>query len=570
VRVMLVVPPELGDWDFAERMGDSPIELLGLGYVAAVARQNGYPVDILDCRFQALNYEAAVREILAANPRIVGITATWFLALVSLVKLSQGLRDAGYDGLIVAGGNPATFTFHNLLSRFPAVDVVVRGEGEFTFLELLQRLDEGLDWRQVQGIAYRENGQVVATAPRPLVADLDSLPLPARDNVATDGAPASLLFSRHQGTPLSTVVLSSRGCPFNCAFCSVQSFYGASGGPRWRSRNVADVVDEMAYLADEWGIRHFMFSDDNFIGSSPGGRARAREFADLLIQRNLGVKFNVECCVVDVEPSLFNHLRRAGLVQVHLGIESAAPRALKSFKKPTTVERSKKAISILKKLDIDCFPNFILLNPDTTLEELRQNLVFFKETGIYRVPMVFYLLYTSRLVLLAGTPAFEHYHKAGRTMPWRFPSMIPGSAEEERSILTATGVCFDFDTKDPGVAQFLKVLPDAISELTRRSFSLARIEEQHRLRAPGNLPPNAASERPSGDWLGLLSSISRWRANANTLALQLFERAIALAERGVIKDENVERHLEEFFSEIDRHDVRHFGKTVDELVQTAT
>jgi hypothetical protein len=393
---------------------------------------------------------------------------------------------------------------------------------------------------------------------RPLMKDLDALPWPARDNVATDGVPSSLLFSRSRGLVPSTVILSSRGCPFNCTFCSVHAFYSFSDGSKWRPRSAKSVVDEMTHMVEKWGVQHFVFGDDNVVGSCPKGRARVREMASLLIERNLGIKFNMECCVTDVELSLFSLLRKAGLAQVHLGIESGVPRTLKSFNKPTTVEQNKRAISMLRKLNIDYFPNFILVDPDTTLEELGQSLAFFKESGIYRASQAIYMLYSSRLALFAGTAAFEHYRKAGRTRPLNTLRLT----EEEQSIAAATGMSLGYEMKDPRVARFLDLFPRVISELTRRSDDLMRLEEQCR--------PHAAGTLRLENWPGFLASVGGWRANANTLALRLFEQALTLIEQGAINDETVEQHVEELVSEIDRCDVRHFGKTVNELAHATS
>jgi len=326
-----------------------------------------------------------------------------------------------------------------------------------------------------------------------------------------------------------------------------------------------NVIDEMTDLVEKWGVRMFRFSDDNFLGSCQKGKMRARELATLLIERDLGVKFIIECRVTDVEYPLFSLLKRAGLTRVHLGIESGIPRMLENFSKHATPEQNKEAISMLKELGIEYHPNFILVDPETTLEELRQNLVFFRDTRMYQAPNAFHILYSNRLGLFAGTPLLERYQAAHRAKPWRFQRLT----EEEDTITATIGAIMDYEMKDPQVMQFLKLHLRVISELTRRDKSLVRLQRQLHIDLAETSLPHSMPERQQGNGPGLFPRIERWRANAGTLALRLFEQTLTRAERGAIKDETVERHFQEFLSEIDRYDILHFEKTVDKLVQTA-
>lgn len=556
MKVTLIVPPELGSLD------EERVEYLGIGYVAAVARQNGHQVDILDCRFRSMTHPQAAEAIIAQRPDVVGITACFAFDLTSGVKLAQALRAAGYRGMIVAGGHPATATFKALLTEFPAVNVVVRGEGEITFTELLDKLEQRLDWRETPGIAFQQNGEVMATAPRPLLADLDSLPSPARDNIHTDGAPSSYVWFRSRGLEPGTVILGSRGCPFRCSYCSVQSFYRSSPGAAWRGRSAESVVDEMAHLVERWGFRSFRFSDDNFLGSCRKGRLRAEEIARGLLAKKLSVNFVIECCVTDVDFELFSLLKRAGLVRVNLGIESGVPRMLERFNKHAIVEDNKRAVAILRELGIEYHPNFILVDPETTLEELRQNLDFLKETRIYLAPKALHILYSNRLGLFAGTPLYEHMRSARKTKAWRYS----GFSDEDQKISDALGAVLDYEDQDPRVTPLLKLLDKVISKLAERDLELAGLEQPLRVHyaASSSVDRVAATQ---GNGQGLLPSIERWRANAGRLALRLFEEALTRAEQGKIKDETVEKQVQEFFSDLNHYDNLHFGKTVDELLQ---
>jgi anaerobic magnesium-protoporphyrin IX monomethyl ester cyclase len=554
MRITMVIPPELASVD------KDRVEYLGLGYVAACARGAGHQVDILDCKSQFLDHAAAVARIQALNPQVIGITAPYTLDLTSGVKLSLQLRAAGFDGVIVVGGHPATFSFQKLLRRYPCVDVVVRGEGEATFLELLERLDDRPGWSQVAGIAYLRDGEVMVTAARPLIQDLSSLPFPARDNIDSDGAPTSVVWFKKQDMQPGTMILSSRGCPFRCSYCSVQAFYRTSAGRPWRPRAARDVVEEMTLLAQKWGVRTLRFSDDNFFGSCNEGKARAREIAAILLERNLGITFTIECRVDDIEYSLFSVLKKAGMVRASVGIESGVARMLKSFNKHASVEQNKNGIAILRQLGVECHPNFILVDPETTLTELRENFTFLKETRLYLEPHAMHILYSNRLGLFAGTPSQEMYEKQGRTRPWK----AAGVTKEDQEISENIGAVLDYDDLDGEVTKLAGLLNRLSRELSRQDAVLTQLELQlvsHR--QPVARPACGAVAPLNGH--GMRPMIQRWRANAGKLAFNLFDKALSRAEQGLLQPETAEQHARELLAEIDRYSHLHFGRPVDEL-----
>jgi anaerobic magnesium-protoporphyrin IX monomethyl ester cyclase len=559
MRITLVVPPEAGSVD------EERVEYLGLGYIAACARQAGHHVDILDCKSQSLNHGEAVALLQTLNPRVIGITAPFTFDLTSAVNLSLQLRAADFKGVIVLGGHPATFTFQNLLRLYPCIDVVVRGEGEITFLALLEQLDNKAAWNQVAGIAYHDNGKIIVTEPRPLIPNLSSLPFPARDNLDSRNSPASAVWFQKHGIQPGTVILSSRGCPFRCSYCSVQAFYRTSSGRPWRPRSAKDVLDEMTLLAERWGFRSFRFSDDSFFGSCNEGRVRAREIAAGLLERNLGVKFVIECRTTDVEFSLFSLLKSAGLIRVNVGVESGVPRMLKSFNKRASVEQNKNGITVLRQLGLECHPNFILVDPETTLEELRENVSFLKETRLYLAPQAMHILYSNKLGLFAGTPSKEHYEAAGRTKDWKPPSL----AEEDRAISASIGAVLDYEDQDPRVREFRRLVDRVIPELTRQDEILARLARQLALHPEDVSRPEPGPAPSPGNGKSLLPSIERWRANAGKLAFHLFDKALTRAEQGLLNSGAVDEHARDFLAEIDRYNTLHFGKGVDELQTSA-
>ncbi|MFZ0774536.1 MAG: radical SAM protein [Candidatus Sulfotelmatobacter sp.] len=557
MRVTLVIPPEIGSID------EERVEYLGLGYVAAYARHAGYQVDILDCKSTGLTHGQAVARILSLTPKLVGITAPFSFDLTSAVKLAQQLREYGFQGPVVVGGHPATFSYRKLLEQYPVIDVVVRGEGEVTFLEFLRHYESKETWKDVAGIAYRQDGQLVVTAPRPLVADLDSLPYPARDSADSHGSPVAVSMFQAQGVEPGTVILSSRGCPFLCTYCSVQAFYRASSGRPWRCRSVRNVVEEIAELVERWGVRSLRFSDDNFIGSCTEGRRRAEQLAIQLIERRWGVNFVIECRTADVDVPLFSLLKRAGLIGVNLGIETGVPRMLKRFNKHATVEDNRNAISILRDLGIDCHPNFILVDPETTVEELRENFTFLKETHLYLAQNAMQILYNNRLGLFAGTPARDHYVSRGGTSPWKAGQL----AADEQVIHRTLATVLDFEDQDERVGDVFWVLERVMPELARRDGVLRQLERKldRQNGAAAGVEPNGRAARNGN---GLRPKIEHWRANAGKVAFQLFEKVLVSAERGLLNREVAADCRDRLLADVERYDRLHFGMNVDALATT--
>ncbi len=555
MRVVLVVPPEIGSTD------EERFEYLGVGYVASFARAAGFQVDILDCKGQGLSHHDAVVQIQALQPRVVGITAPFYLDLTSGVELSGLLRAAGFDGVIVAGGHTPTFSYQPLLRQYTDIDVVVRGEGEVTFVELLRCIASNGTWSEVSGIAFRDHGEVVVTSPRPLIDNLDLLPMPARDNTGTNGESFSATWFRERGITPGAALLSSRGCPFRCTYCSVQAFYRTSSGRPWRPRSVQSVIDEMDELSERWKIRSFRFSDDNFLGSCKSGKDRAEELALRLIARSAPFRFFIECRAADVDARLFGLLRRAGLGRVNLGFESGVDAMLARFNKRSSAELNKRAIATLKALAIDFAPNFILVDPETSLHELHENLSFIRDTRLYLNPSALQYLYRNRLALFEGTEARNKYVARGQTMPWRFHTLTT----EEEAITNQLAAILDFREADPQVAAAFSSIQPAIAELSREDRAL---DVLLRGLESGNQSLVPAAFRTSLELDSLPVRISRWRTKARTLAFRCFERAVSMAESHTLVCGNVASYSAAFLRDVADFWNQYFNFTANDLAST--
>ena len=327
---------------------------LGLLYVAAAARAAGHDVRVLDGTF--LRREEAAHLALAARADVVGISCLSTLE-DDCLGLARLLR--GRCRLLVAGGPLPTCDPGRFLDDF---DVVVRGEGERTVVELLAALDDGGDLAAVPGVVTRASGQRGDAPARPFEPDLDALPFPARDLLPN----ASYIADgrRRKGAAVTTV-MSTRGCPYACDFCS-NVVFGAS----YRARSAGDVADEIEQALG-LGYDRISFADDVFTLDHDRVAAVCEEI------RSRRLRFTWECLgrVDGFDARLARLLRAAGCDRVFFGIESGVDDVLRMMNKRTSAEQSRRAVLTAHEAGLQVGAFFILCYPgetdDTVLETLR-------------------------------------------------------------------------------------------------------------------------------------------------------------------------------------------------------
>jgi len=372
---------------------------LGLGYVAAMLIRRGFAVRILDFRERR---ESILETIRSANPMLVGFSLIFQYYVPQFHALAAYLRDNGIACHFCAGGHYPSLRYEQVLRDVPELDSVVRFEGEITLAELMQRFAEGRDWHDVTGIAYRDGDRSIANEPRPLIADLDELPFPARP------LESALTVLGRKASP----ILASRGCCRDCSFCSIRQFYGQVPGKKVRTRNPAKVVQEMRALYEENGVSIFLFQDDDFPVWGPFGRRWIAQFIDSLQEQGLYGKaiWKISCRSDEVEPELFARLRDAGLYVVYLGIESGNEAGLRVLNKQLRLDDSLRAIRILKDLDLSFNYGFMLFDPSSTFDSVRENTAYLRQiTADGGVPAVF-----CRMLPYAATPIEHQLAREGR------------------------------------------------------------------------------------------------------------------------------------------------------------
>jgi radical SAM superfamily enzyme YgiQ (UPF0313 family) len=299
------------------------------------------------------------------------------------------------------GGHFPSLSYEKTLELVPELDSVVRFEGEITLVELVDAVSVGQDWRSIHGLAYRGEQKVIATPARALVEDLDQLPYPERNY-----EPGTVL-----GRGIMPI-LASRGCARTCSFCSIHTFYRTAPGRIVRTRKPAEVVREMSLLHEEQGVTIFLFQDDDFPLFGTTWRRWANEFVDELHRSGLPEKviWKMNCRADAVDRELFIRMRDAGLYLVYMGLESGSEQGLETLHKQMTVEQNLRAVNILKSIGLMWEYGFMLLDPSSTFESVRENLQFLRtilSDGC--LPVTF-----CRMLPYDGTPIKDELERSGR------------------------------------------------------------------------------------------------------------------------------------------------------------
>lgn len=268
MRTLLVNPPVFDHGKYRRILEEKPIETytmpIGIGYIASVLEKAGYEVKAVDA--YQMSWDNFGKILKDYAPDIVGISCLTDQR-ASIYRLMSMVKSLNKEIRIVLGGTHATLMHEQLLNHFP-VDAVVLGEGENPFLHLVRAWEAGEDIENVKGIAFQRDGNVVKTKNQELIKDLDTIPFPAYHFFDLDmyagwelhTKVASVLGYQHYASYKSAAIITSRGCPWNCSFCSVS----AMSGQKWRDRTAINVVDEIEMLVNKYNCKIIDFVDDIF------------------------------------------------------------------------------------------------------------------------------------------------------------------------------------------------------------------------------------------------------------------------------------------------------------------
>jgi len=359
---------------------------LGLGYVAGTLEQAGYPVEIYDADifskpiYNSVNSQLRiaahrpdhVNAILDVEhevwqeienlfkekmPDIIGVT-TKSVTLPSAYITAEIAKRINKDVIVIFGGAGATSITEQVLQN-PHVDFVVRGEGEQIMTELVDQLHSpNPDFYSIDGLSFKEDERIINNRIRKVVKDIDTLPYPARHRLLYADQLPDILYKTIQGD-----IMTSRGCPYACTFCAANV---AWGGRSARMRSAEEVVKEVLYQKERYGVQRFMFWDDLFTVK----RKRVIEICNLFIEKKANISWMCYIRVDTIDHELMTLMKQAGCIRVEVGVESGSNRVLKAMKKGITVEQTHKAAAILNDVGIDWTMLLMIGVPGETKEDM--------------------------------------------------------------------------------------------------------------------------------------------------------------------------------------------------------
>ena len=390
--VLLIQPPLHLEELYARgsKYSASIIPPLGLAYIASYLIEKGHECKIMDGIATPVSFEQLIQE--AKNYDFIGITAlsTYVLRVIQTIR---SLRDGGITVPIIAGGPHVTALPGTLLSY--GADYEVTGEGELTMLELVETLTSGRgNLSEIDGLLYLEKGQLQSNRRRHHIENLDIIPLPARHLLPMQKYRSSIARANRQP---SHSMLTSRGCPGVCTFCSKKTF-----GSSVRYFSVKRIVEEFFLLRDEYGAKDIAVWDDNFVSNNEIASAVCEE----LIHKQLGISWSVEARVDCVDFNLLEKMKKAGCDYIAYGIECGSQRVLDYLNKRITKEQIRETIRITKKAGINIRAYFMFGLPTETVEEMKETIRFACELD---VELASFTLFTP----LPGTIEYRRALKTG-------------------------------------------------------------------------------------------------------------------------------------------------------------
>jgi anaerobic magnesium-protoporphyrin IX monomethyl ester cyclase len=343
MRVLLVHPKR--DDPLFE---DIKLPPLGIAYIAAVLRESGHSVRILDANLERNQDLALLSRLKSFAPDVIGISVVSQLRRTAL-HLAALAKKWDKDIRVVVGGSHPT-VYPAQVAAEPDVDFAVHGEGEDTIVELMEVLAGRRDPDTVLGLAFRKDGRIAVNPPRPLIRPLDRLPFPAYDLL-----PIGRYSAPQTSHPRFTGMITSRGCRFRCIFCDAHVVMGRE----FRAHSPERTMAEIRYLVREFGIREIHFKDSEFSHD----RERIKALCDLLIREGAPVRWVCNVRIGRVDQELLKKMKRAGCLLVGLGVESGDQAVLNTLRKGTTIDQIREAFRAARAAGVKTQANFLFGNP---------------------------------------------------------------------------------------------------------------------------------------------------------------------------------------------------------------
>ncbi|MFC1486296.1 B12-binding domain-containing radical SAM protein [Thermoproteota archaeon] len=384
MQVTLVNPPYPPD-----AHQHPPFIPLGLGYLAAVLEKKGYDVNIIDCQALHLTLSDVKNELRKRHPHMVGLTSTT-LTYKSAINIIIVAKEVLPTCFTLIGGSHVTFWDAEALNECPQLDVVVRGEGETTLVELAEKVENGESYDHVAGITCRKGDKIIKNSDRPHIEDLESLPYPAFHLWPIEK------FKKYG--KIIFPVMTSRGCTFWCDFCSAVRMFGR----KYRMRSPKNVVDELEFLYNKYGEDQYTFYDDAFTVS----QTRTEEICNEILKRGLKIKWDCETRVDMVTKDLLQKMKDAGCIAVWFGVEAGSEQVIEAMGKGISLLQTFNAFKWANKVGLMTVASMILGFPGETHETAMESIrllgrIKSDEIGVYIATPY------------PGTPMYDYVKKMG-------------------------------------------------------------------------------------------------------------------------------------------------------------
>ena len=341
---------------------------LGILYIAAVLEREGIQVEIVPADVLDMNWREIKQKIKSFNPDIIGVSSTTENRFQSF-KLVKIAKKTSPSAITVLGGPHASMAPADCLEHIQELDIVIKGEGELTMLELCQVLDKKKHLSSlvdIQGISFKLNGKIVSNPPRAPIKDLDTLPFPAYHLLPYEKYKFFYEVPGHGNLPAANI-MTSRGCPFNCNFCATPINWGRAV----RMRSPENIISEIELLIKRYGIKVIFFFDDTFNAN----RKRVEKICSLILERKLNIFWKCDIRMDLIDKELLTIMKKSGLFHLSFGLEAGSERIRNEIiNKKINIQDFHRTVQWCNELDI--IPNsfFIFSHPTETWEEAQETI----------------------------------------------------------------------------------------------------------------------------------------------------------------------------------------------------
>lgn len=338
---------------------------LGLGYLIAYLENKQFETNVIDYQATPVTNEELRKDLYRNQPKIVGVT-TSTLTYKSAIDIIKIVKQTIPDCVTILGGPHVTVLDKQSLNELSELDIIVRGEGEQTLLEIAQTIanKKTEEIMNIKGITFREGAKLIRNVDRPFIKDLDKIPHPAFDHFNLN----EYTINGKRYLP----IITSRGCPFQCTFCLASKMCGSE----FRIRSPEKVVNELEWLRDKHKADIFAFYDDTFTFNIN----RAYKICELMIKRGVDIPWDCRTRVDRINPKILAKMKRANCQLIHFGVESGSQKMLNSMKKGTTVQQNAKGIQMTKEAGISVAISVVVGYPGETPGLLKETFDFIRKT----------------------------------------------------------------------------------------------------------------------------------------------------------------------------------------------